>query len=284
MMKTANMEVLLFKAFFLLACLSGVQVQAWTSSPTTMAHIRTVNTPTTLHAVSNIETLDGTTGIAPDIIHSSSAFMMDAFWGVTSGDAGLLAEQKSDLETRFGEILGKRKLFSSLILARSEDGAGDDIEGLVGVEVGLLDLTSKDILSYKESEKVITNAVASLGPKQRRQFKDSSIEELVAELPDLNGNYEAVAVLANLCVSQSARGKGIGGNLCEGVETVVRDQWSMHKIMLKVEADNTPARKLYGKLGFVEDWTNEGSTALRPTEGGSFDEITCDIVLMSKTL
>jgi ribosomal protein S18 acetylase RimI-like enzyme len=246
--------------------------------------------PSSLHAVSSdasIETLDGTKGIDDSTIVKAAQFMMKSFWGVTEDNPGLLSEQASDLEGRHGEILGKRKLFSKLITASSSSSDDDSMGymGMVGVEVGLFDLKTKQILNYKESDQILTNAVASLGPKQRREFKNAKIEQLVAELPSLEGSYEAVAVLANLCVSPESRGMGLADKLCTAVEDVVSNEWGMEKIMLKVEAENIPAKSLYEKLGFVVDHVDEESIAIRPDlETNSFAEIPCQVLTLSKSL
>mmetsp|Transcript_19279 Transcript_19279/g.29209 ORF Transcript_19279/g.29209 Transcript_19279/m.29209 type:complete len:275 (-) Transcript_19279:220-1044(-) len=254
---------------------------AWSPSPITNKKYLTRSNIITLRAAS-VETLDGTLGLPTTIINEAADFMVKEFWGVDTSNSGLLAEIQHDLDSRFGEILGKRKLFSSLILSRSEDS--NVIIGLIGVEVGLLDLTNNSIINFKESDKIITNAVASLGPKQRRQFKDASIEELLTELPDLNGRFEAVAVLANLCVSKDARGMGIGKTLCDEVE-VVSGKWNLQNVLLKVEEGNKAARKLYEKLGFAEKSKDEEATTLRPNfEKGCFDEVGCTILTLYKSL
>jgi len=231
-----------------------------------------------------LETFDGTKGIKASIINEAAEFMMGSFWGVTDGNAGLMAEQTSDLDGRFGEILGKRKLFSSLIVAKS-GSTGDDVAGIVGVEVALLDVTTKNILNYKQSDQKLMGAIASLGPKQRRQYKDASIEELVSELPDLAGKYEAVAVLANLAVAPSARGSGLGKTLCVAVERIVSGEWNMNRILLKVEGENEPARGLYEKMGYVEEWMEDDAITLRPdTDKGSFQDVPCTMMTLGKTL
>mmetsp|Transcript_8798 Transcript_8798/g.16603 ORF Transcript_8798/g.16603 Transcript_8798/m.16603 type:complete len:179 (-) Transcript_8798:16-552(-) len=177
--------------------------------------------------------------------------MMGSFWGVEQADtdkySGLLMEQMNDLNERFGEIMGKRRLQTQLILASKQNGQGS-IEGSVGVEIALLDLKNFDVLSYSQSEKVLNGAVASLGPKERRLYKNYTIVDLVAGLPALGEQYEAVAVLANLCVSPASRGNGVGEKLCKEIETAVGKDWGIGKIALKVEAENVPARKLYAKL------------------------------------
>lgn len=241
-----------------------------------------------LHAVTSdisLKTFDGTKGIDESTIIKAAEFMIESFWGVsdTSSNPALLSEQVLDLDTRFGEILGKRKLFSNLIVAKAEE----EIVGMVGVEVALVGLEDVKILNYKQSEKTLTDAVASLGPKQRREFKDASIEELVSQLPSLQGNYEAVAVLANLCVSPSARGSGLGEKLCRAVEEIVTEEWGMEKgkMMLKVEGENVPAKKLYEKVGYKEELSEGDAVALRPDmDNGGFCEIPCEMLTLSKSL
>jgi Acetyltransferases len=209
--------------------------------------------------------------------------MMESFWGVEAGAdkySALLAEQEEDLNERFGEILGRRKLQTQLIVGRTQER----MEGSVGVEVALLDLKHDDILSYSQSEKTLNGAVAALGPKERRQYKDCTIVELVAGLPTLGGQYEAVAVLANLCVSSASRGNGVGQKLCKEVESVVKD-WGIGKIALKVEAGNTPARNLYTKLGYKEEVSRDDSITIRPDlENGKFQEMPCTMLILTKTL
>lgn len=257
----------------------NLAVLAWAWSP--VLHHKAPIT-FTLQAVSSdisIEVFDGTKGVASTVINEAAEFMMESFWGISGKNSDLLSEQVSDLEVRHGEILGKRKLFSNLITAKS----GKEIIGMVGVEVALIDLKTKDVLNYKQSEKTLTDAVASLGPKERRQYKDATIEELITQIPSLAGNFEAVAVLANLCVSPSSRGMGLGKNLCEAAEGVVSNKWEMGKLMLKVENENVSAKNLYEALGFVLDYTNKNAMAIRP-ENNSFCEIPCEVLTMRKML
>jgi ribosomal protein S18 acetylase RimI-like enzyme len=269
------------RIFFCYAVQLKFRALAWSPA----IHRKSFSFPSSpLHAVSSdtsIETFDGTKGIGSSIINEAAEFMMKSFWGVTDNNPDLLSEQVSDLENRHGEILGKRKLFSNLIMAKSEN----EIMGMVGVEVALLDLRNNNIMNYKQSGKTLTDAVASLGPKQRRQYKDATIEELVKDVPSLAGNFKAVAVLANLCVSPSSRGMGLGDKLCSVVEDVVSNDWGMGKLMLKVEGENVPAKKLYEKLGFVVECTDNDASAIRPNlENNSFHEVPCEMLTLSKSL
>jgi len=249
---------------------------------------------TTLHSTAPsssdviFESFDGTNGVDKKLIRTVSEFMMGSFWGVEQADtdkySGLLMEQMNDLNERFGEIMGKRRLQTQLILASKQNGQGS-IEGSVGVEIALLDLKNFDVLSYSQSEKVLNGAVASLGPKERRLYKNYTIVDLVAGLPALGEQYEAVAVLANLCVSPASRGNGVGEKLCKEIETAVGKDWGIGKIALKVEAENVPARKLYAKLGYKEIIKKENSVTLRPDfDSGKFQEIPCAMLTVTKTL
>ena len=265
---------------------------SWVSYPNN--HSRHINVlSTSLSASENIEILDGTKGIADAVLTEASDFMLSSFWSSASINtkddssssplqASLRELQKLDFEVRFGEILGKRLLQTNLIISRSESL---EINGMVGVEISLWNMNDKVLLTYDQSEKKLKEAVAALGPKQRRQFKDSALEELVSELPDLKGKYEAVAVLCNLAVSPSARGSGMGTKLCNEVEYIVKNIWEFQnpKVLLNVEGENTPAVSLYKKLGYVEEVSDQDRKALRADfANGFFVEVPCSMLTLSK--
>eukprot|EP00979_Chaetoceros_neogracilis_P003799 scaffold664_cov238-Chaetoceros_neogracile.AAC.4 len=265
------------------AALLSAFTAAWSPAQVTSTFKRSFSSHSNcLYAVvaPELESYDGTKGINESMINKAADFMMGSFWGVDGGNPSLQSEQAADLTTRFGEIMGKRKLFSNLIVGRVEN----EIAGIIGVEVALFDLKQMDIMNYKQSEKTLKDAIASLGPKERRQYKDASIEELIAELPSLTGKYEAVAVLANLCVSPAARGSGLGLQLCSQVEEIVKE-WGVKEIMLKVEGDNEPAKRLYEKIGYVEKYVVEDSITLRPDlENSTFKEVACTMLTLSKAV
>merc|ERR1712086_1115449 len=129
------------------------------------------------------------------------------------------------------------------------------------------------------SEFKLTQAVASLGPKQRREYKGASVLDIANQLlpPDIS----AGAVLANLCVSPSARRQGIAAKLCREVECVVKEELGFEEMFLEVEAANEAAVKLYEeKLGYDRVLEVEGTTALRVDgDAGGFVEVSSDTVL-----
>lgn len=225
-------------------------------------------------------------------IQSVASFMVDAFWLqspqqlIVEGDgeisestrAALLEEQTRDLMDKYGERLGKRLLDSCLLTAVE----GDELLGAVGIEVCLFDKANEEIIGAEKSEFMLKNAVASLGPKQRRQYKDSSVQEIATELlpPEISG----ICCLSNLCVSPNARRKGIAKKLCDAVEETA-SEWGFNDMFLKVESDNTAAKDLYeSKMGYSVECTLTDEVALRVDAESGFVETTADTLILKKPL
>jgi ribosomal protein S18 acetylase RimI-like enzyme len=238
-------------------------------------------------------------------IENAAKFMVDSFWLQSpqqlvqdsdssniseSAKASLINTQADDLMNKYGERMGRRKLDSFLLAAfdggDTMDGASSSLEhvqGLVTIEVRLLD-RQEDILSADASERMLTQAVASLGPKQRREFKDSSVIDIANQLlpPDIT----AVCSLSNLCVSPSARRKGLAVKLCREAERLAKEKLGFTQMYLRVEASNEAAKRLYEeKLGYECVYDIESASALRVDgNAGTFVEIESDIVVMNKIL
>jgi ribosomal protein S18 acetylase RimI-like enzyme len=277
---------------------------------TTTCRAFVVITPTTPRAVVSSYTssrLFSTTaeGVSISPIESeadlqkAAAFMVDAFWFnspqglVVDGDAvsdsakkSLIQEQADDFQDKYGERMGKRALDTMLIQAI--DSTTNEIVGLVGLEVSLLDKDIGDTLSTTKSEALLKTAVASLGPKERRQYKSATADEIATEL--LPPHLTAVAVLSNLVVSPTARRRGIANTLCAQVEGIASStddnakKWGYDALYLRVEKDNEAARTLYEtKLGFAEKYALPGATGVR-VKDGSFSEVKADILVLCKDL
>lgn len=230
-------------------------------------------------------------------IDSAAAFMVDAFWLqspqnlLTGGDIGAVSDgirstltqhQASDFTDKYGERMGKRLLDSSLITAKEEGSS--ELFGLVAIEARLFDMNEKIIFGADKSESVLKTAVASLGPKQRRQYKDSSILEIVTDLtpPEIS----VVCVLSNLSVSPKARRTGLGGKLCSEAERIAKDEWEFDKMCLKVEEENEAARNLYeGKLGYELQFGDDSAMGLRvDIIAGDFAEVPAPTLVLAKAL
>lgn len=54
-----------------------------------------------------------------------------------------------------------------------------------------------------------------------------------------------------ICLSAQARGRGLGGQAIALLADYLRDQWRLHKLCLRVRADNAAALRCYEKAGFV---------------------------------
>ena len=228
-------------------------------------------------------------------IQMVSDLMVDAFWlnspqqriqggELVSADSRskLVSVQHTDLMDKYGERLGKRVLSSSLILALDQDTK--DILGAVCIDVCLLDKRSESIIPSDRSESILKNAVASLGPKQRRLYKDSSVEKIAADL--LPTDIQAVCCLSNLVVGPKARRKGVAKKLCDEAERVASSTWAYGELFLKVEAENTAARSLYErKMGYSLKYFNPSTLSLRVNAvSGSFVEVQSDTLILSKTI
>lgn len=236
--------------------------------------------------------LDGT----EPSIGSAARFMVDAFWlqspqQLVRGDSSdvsesakssLVAIQADDLMGKYGERMGRRKL-DAMLLAAFDENADGEMLGMVTIEVRLFD-KERDILSADRSESMLTQAVAALGPKQRREYKDASVIDVANAL--LPPGVSAVCSLSNLCVSPSARRRGVAAALCREAERVARDELGFGEMFLRVEEANGAARGLYeGRLGYERVLGIESAAALRVDgAAGSFVEVESDIVLLKKKL
>jgi GNAT superfamily N-acetyltransferase len=240
-------------------------------------------------------------------IREFAGFLVDSFWlgsprqmvpppsssaedtGSVVSDsvkASLVEEQAEDLMNNYGERMGKRLLDSALLAAK--DPVSGVMLGCVALNVLLLDRNKENILAPDESESILTAAVASLGPKERRQYKGAAAKEIADQLlggQEPRKQQEAVVCFSNLSVAPAARGRGIAYQLCKRVERMAR-QWGYDKVYLKVESDNVPAKTLYEKkLGYTTEYVLEADPAIRlDTVAGEFIEIQCETFIMKKDL
>jgi ribosomal protein S18 acetylase RimI-like enzyme len=225
-----------------------------------------------------------------NFLNMVGGFLVDSFWlnsehhkiGDTSkmtpdAKMSLIVEQCADLQEKFGEKMGKR-LFDSCVFG-ALDTESKKLLGVGTIQASLL--MGGEILETEKAEVIAKNAVASLGPKQRRLYKDASISTIATEL--LSPGTKAVCVLSNLAISTEARRRGVASMLCEEAEAFASD-WGYDQIHLLVEKENLPARGLYeGRLGYSIVSEEEGTLALRADpESGSFEEVQVDTLILAK--
>jgi ribosomal protein S18 acetylase RimI-like enzyme len=226
-------------------------------------------------------------------LNAAGSFLVDNFWlssdhhQIKNADditeearLNLVVEQCSDLQDKYGQLLGSRLARSAVIGALDEET--NELVGMVTLKETLL-LQKTELLDSEKAEAIAKNAVAQLGPKQRRLYKNAAMSTIATEL--LSPDTQAVCVLSNLAVSKKARRRGVANMLCDEMEVLASD-WDFDCVHLLVERDNTAARTLYeDKLGYKEVCLKESAPALRvDVDAGAFIETTADTLVLSKAL
>lgn len=250
-------------------------------------------------------TIDFVSSDEEEFLKKVGSFLVDAFWLSSEhhqleGDmmngavsisqalrASLATEQSMDLQSRYGARMGKR-LLNSCVLGAIDPNT-NDLLGVTTVKVTLLNQNQQEVMETETAESTLKQAVASLGPQQRRQYKDASVHTIVKDLLSPSSDetsIKPICVMSNLAVSTKARRQGIAQRLCQQVESLVKNQWGYDEIYLLVETANVAARSLYeSKLGFRLAFTQENATALRADlRSGSFIEIQTDTLILTKQL
>lgn len=91
-------------------------------------------------------------------------------------------------------------------------------------------------------------------------------------------------LMSNLAVGRKFRRKGIAEDLVKTAEELVLKKWGYDECYLFVEKQNTPAVKLYRKLGYKQQWEDKESTTMVPTESGRIVTKPTVILCMKKSL
>jgi len=199
-------------------------------------------------------------------VAKAASFFVDAFWlsGTTTDGATLsgrersqlVTQQTDDMTARYGDLVGSRRLESSLFVARDSDGA---ICGCVGVEAALVDVIEQRVLTRAQGEALFAAEFASMSGRDRGVYRKMDLVELTEELlPE----YKVFGLLANLAVAPSTRRTGLARRLCACCDDAV-DGWGLPAISLQVEEANGAARGLYEALEYNEIFRDEGASALR---------------------
>jgi GNAT superfamily N-acetyltransferase len=225
-------------------------------------------------------------------VKAGATFFVDAFWSgsTTTGPAELsttersqlVSQQCDDMMGRYGELVGTRRLKSQMLLARDAAGA---IIGCVGLEMALIQPQMGTVLSRAQSDAILVEELSSMGARERNTYRKMDAVELTSALfPE----YQCYALLANLAVATSARGSGLGRELCELCDDIAK-VWGVEAIMLQVEGQNAPARGLYERVGYQDVHVDENAAVLRvrPGSGGGdalLQQETAPLVLMGKGL
>ena len=207
-------------------------------------------------------------------------FFVGAFWAAATSHAptdlnsaqlGELADLTlQDMEDRYAELVGARRLKSALLVARrSPDGP---VVGCVGCELAVVsrfidmnDRLVERVETRKRGEAMFAAELAELGGRARNELRGMPLQLLATAL--LEDGTTVEPVLANLAVASSERGTGLGVELCARVDDLAKE-WGFGSVLLQVEEGNVAARKLYEKVGYKEVWRDEQATATRAAGGG----------------
>lgn len=225
-------------------------------------------------------------------LNAAGSFLVDSFWlgsdhhmlkddveMTPDARMNLIIEQAADLQEKYGERMGRRAANACVVGALDEETK--ELVGLATLKETLM--INNDVVESETAEAIVKNAVAALGPKQRREYKNAPIAKIAEEL--LSPDTKAVCVLSNLAVGKKARRKGVAGALCDEIEALA-DDWGFCEVHLLVESENKAARSLYeNKLEYKLVATNVAAPALRVDfETGSFAQVQQDTLIMTKQL
>ena len=197
----------------------------------------------------------------------------------------LTQQHYDDMQNRYADLVGARRLQSRLILGMDES-VDQNILGMVGCEMALIDVAGEQVLSRRKGEAMFKDRLNSMGAIQRNKLRRAPLSELTAAL--FPGNYHLAAVLSNLAISPNYRRRGLAKSLCSQVESVA-ESWSDvgGRLLLQVEAMNIPAMELYASLGFEELWRDEESSATRVVVQGESPcivSVPTTLICMGKSL
>ena len=105
------------------------------------------------------------------------------------------------------------------------------------------------------------------------------------ELDGAAGDGDIVPVMSNLAVGRDGRRKGVGAELVKACEKSAR-AWGCSEITLVVEDKNTPAKRLYKKLGYAEipELFDENAKTLTPKSDGRVVSTATTTLTMTKAL
>lgn len=198
-------------------------------------------------------------------------FFTDSFWEASTTWEGVSFTDKErkevseggiqDMEQRYGQIMGKRRLQSQFFVAREPDTG--KIVGCVGVEAAIVDPMLGKVFTRTEGESLIKTEFEVMSVRERPKYRRLHIKELTeAFFPE----YKVFGLLANLAVDKSTRGKGLARILCKKCEEKTAE-WGLDAIVLQVEEANVAGRGLYQAVGYQDISTDEEATVIRVAPG-----------------
>ena len=172
--------------------------------------------------------------------------------------APLLAEAltlaRPRVEIRQGDLTSGRSTLRSVAVLSAEGLTSDDNEQYV-----LADALGRDLLShFSPRNRQANSLITALADDDETVVGVCGIEVVMLTPSALDARRAAESdiftleerpLLTNLAVSRAYRRQGIAKQLCREAEARARS-WGYSEVLLKVEKDNSKARKLYRGLGY----------------------------------
>mmetsp|Transcript_28150 Transcript_28150/g.56604 ORF Transcript_28150/g.56604 Transcript_28150/m.56604 type:complete len:250 (-) Transcript_28150:1185-1934(-) len=195
-------------------------------------------------------------------LDEAGKFFVDAFWtGKVGGGADTLSpKQAFQLERQ------QVAEFSKRYRRRAAKQSGRLPGNYAGQS---LDSSSELVLCVNGSDEVIGCAGVEVSRIKKMDGYDSSFSG---------------PLMSNLAISRKYRRKGLAEDLVKAAENIARREWGYDDCYLYVEKRNTPAIKLYQKLGYKSIWEDDSATTLLPTGDGRIANGKTTIVCMKKRI
>ncbi|KAL7518196.1 hypothetical protein ACHAWX_003046 [Stephanocyclus meneghinianus] len=195
-----------------------------------------------------------------DRLVDAGRFFVDAFWtGKVGGTEKLTTNQAATLERQ--QIAEFKKRYKTRSLPSGK---------LPGQYAGRLsDSRAELVLCLNANDECIGCAGVEV--------------DKIKKMDGYDGAFVG-PVMSNLAVSRKYRRMGLAEELVKATENIARKEWGYDTCYLYVEKRNTPAIKLYKKLGYSTLWEDPSATTLLPTDDGRVANGKTTIVCMKKNV
>ncbi|CAB9514110.1 FR47-like protein [Seminavis robusta] len=225
-------------------------------------------------------------GRQDDELRLVTDLFVDSFWrGKVGGGAKELTESQNKTLQAQQYVEFKRRysttaLASQLVLCKDTKQQQNNIIGCAGVQVDAVTIFAEE---EAPKQPLLLPLLAMILP-------DNIIIKNAINIPAKpTGRWDTkmkyAPVMSNLVVSRHYRRQGIAEQLVAAVEEACQqDEWGYDECFLYVEQRNTPAVRLYQKLGYKTLWKDETAKTLLPTKTGSLESTRTTIVCMRKQL
>ena len=217
--------------------------------------------------------------VRADTVAEVADFFVESFWlSSTTFDSVALSEREQsqlrrrmedDFITRYSSswTAGGQRLFRSKMLIARENRTSAAIVGCVGFEAALYDAVAGCVLTSAQADVLLRLEIDAMDSAERMHATELHKAGGIAALSQaIFPEYQPIALIANLAVSPSSRGTGIGCQLCSSCE-IGCAQWRLPGLVLQVEESNSAARSMYKRLGYEEVHSESMAEALRLRPG-----------------